>query len=109
MVYKLLSVNPENYQDAPTEAIRRILKYFETKVEDKDGLQKLASRSDLEISGSIQQMVENEGMKELVDCKSIKSIRMGTTVATNALLERKGAKLGLLITAGFRDLLEIGN
>jgi len=38
MVYKLLSVNPENYQDAPTEAIRRILKYFETKVEDKDGL-----------------------------------------------------------------------
>jgi len=54
-------------------------------------------------------MVENEGMKELVDCKSIKSIRMGTTVATNALLERKGAKLGLLITAGFRDLLEIGN
>jgi len=34
---------------------------------------------------------------------------MGTTVATNALLERKGAKLGLLITKGFRDLLEIGN
>ncbi|MCK5639893.1 MAG: 5-oxoprolinase, partial [Gammaproteobacteria bacterium] len=35
-------------------------------------------------------------------------IRMGTTVATNALLERKGAKTGLLITKGFRDLLEIG-
>ena len=34
---------------------------------------------------------------------------MGTTVATNALLERKGARLGLLITQGLRDLLEIGN
>ena len=38
----------------------------------------------------------------------IASIHMGTTVATNALLERKGAPTGLLITAGFRDLLEIG-
>ena len=38
----------------------------------------------------------------------IEWIRMGTTVATNALLERKGAKTGLLITRGFRDLLEIG-
>lgn len=32
----------------------------------------------------------------------------GTTVATNAVLERKGAKTGLLTTAGFRDVLEIG-
>jgi N-methylhydantoinase A/oxoprolinase/acetone carboxylase beta subunit/N-methylhydantoinase B/oxoprolinase/acetone carboxylase alpha subunit len=31
----------------------------------------------------------------------------GTTVATNTLLERKGAKVGLLTTAGFRDVLEI--
>ncbi|MFH1515661.1 MAG: hydantoinase/oxoprolinase family protein, partial [bacterium] len=38
----------------------------------------------------------------------IRWIRMGTTVATNALLERKGAKTGLLITKGFRDILEIG-
>lgn len=35
-------------------------------------------------------------------------VRMGTTVATNALLERKGAPLALVITRGFRDLLEIG-
>ena len=35
-------------------------------------------------------------------------IRMGTTIATNALLERKGAPCGLVITRGFRDLLEIG-
>ena len=32
----------------------------------------------------------------------------GSTVATNALLERKGAKLSLLITRGFEDLLQIG-
>lgn len=34
---------------------------------------------------------------------------MGTTVATNALLERKGERTALLITKGFRDLLIIGN
>jgi N-methylhydantoinase A/oxoprolinase/acetone carboxylase beta subunit len=32
----------------------------------------------------------------------------GTTVATNAVLERKGAKVGLITTEGFRDVLEIG-
>jgi N-methylhydantoinase A len=32
----------------------------------------------------------------------------GTTVATNAVLERKGAKIGLITTRGFRDVLEIG-
>ena len=34
---------------------------------------------------------------------------MGTTVATNALLERNGEKTALVITAGFKDLLHIGN
>lgn len=34
---------------------------------------------------------------------------MGTTVATNALLERKGERTALAITKGFRDLLHIGN
>jgi 5-oxoprolinase (ATP-hydrolysing) len=34
---------------------------------------------------------------------------MGTTVATNALLERKGERVALLVTNGFRDLLYIGN
>ena len=38
-----------------------------------------------------------------IDC-----VKMGTTVATNALLERKGAPVLLLITQGFRDLLAIG-
>lgn len=32
----------------------------------------------------------------------------GTTVATNAVIEAKGAKIGLLMTAGFKDVLEIG-
>ncbi len=36
-------------------------------------------------------------------------VRMGTTLATNALLERTGCPHGLIITRGFRDLLEIGN
>ena len=35
-------------------------------------------------------------------------IRHGTTVATNALLERRGARTALVTTAGFRDVLEIG-
>ena len=38
----------------------------------------------------------------------IGSVKMGTTVATNALLERKGERTLLLITKGFRDALRIG-
>ena len=38
----------------------------------------------------------------------IACVKMGTTVATNALLERKGDRTALLITKGFRDALEIG-
>lgn len=37
----------------------------------------------------------------------VDEVRMGTTVATNALLERRGAKTGLLITRGFGDALRI--
>ena len=32
----------------------------------------------------------------------------GTTLATNAIIERKGAQTGLITTEGFRDVLEIG-
>ncbi|WP_094227493.1 hydantoinase B/oxoprolinase family protein [Methanolobus psychrotolerans] len=39
----------------------------------------------------------------------IASIKMGTTVGTNALLERKGEPVALLITEGFRDALKIGH
>jgi len=37
----------------------------------------------------------------------VKFVGLGTTVATNALIERKGAMTGLITTEGFRDLLEI--
>ena len=40
--------------------------------------------------------------------ESIRAFVHGTTIATNALLERKGARTGLVTTEGFRDLLEIG-
>lgn len=39
---------------------------------------------------------------------AIRAVKMGTTVATNALLERKGEAVLLLITQGFKDLLRIG-
>ena len=38
----------------------------------------------------------------------IESVKMGTTVATNALLERKGVRTALLINRGFADVLRIG-
>jgi 5-oxoprolinase (ATP-hydrolysing) len=38
----------------------------------------------------------------------VESVRMGTTVATNALLERKGDRVALAITSGFGDALRIG-
>lgn len=43
-----------------------------------------------------------------IDLEKIESIKMGTTVATNALLERKGDPTLLLITKGFKDALKIG-
>ncbi|KAL2435301.1 5-oxoprolinase [Exophiala dermatitidis] len=82
IVLKLLSVDPGNYPDAPTEAIRRVL----------------------------EQATGNSFPRGTpLNLKSIASLRMGTTVATNALLERKGAKSALLTTKGFKDLLSIGD
>jgi N-methylhydantoinase A len=42
------------------------------------------------------------------DLAAIAALVHGTTVATNAVLERKGARCGLITTAGFRDILELG-
>jgi len=39
---------------------------------------------------------------------AVESIAHGTTLVTNALIERKGARTGLLVTAGFRDTLDMG-
>ncbi|KAJ3755736.1 Hydantoinase B/oxoprolinase-domain-containing protein [Lentinula raphanica] len=81
IVLKLLSVDPLNYPDAPTEGIRRAL----------------------EISTG-QSIPKSSKLK----LDRVESIRMGTTVATNALLERKGARCALLTTKGFKDVLRIG-
>ncbi len=79
-IVKLLSEDPDNYEDAPREGIRRIL---------EDVLKRPIS-------------------PDRVPEECIDWIRMGTTVATNALLERKGAPCALLITRGFGDILRIG-
>ncbi|MBD2612473.1 hydantoinase/oxoprolinase family protein [Nostoc punctiforme FACHB-252] len=75
IVYKLLSENPEQYQDAAIQGIRDIM-----------GL----------------------SSNEAIPGEAIEVIKMGTTVATNALLERKGDRVVLLITKGFKDALRIG-
>ncbi|ADV21051.1 cytoplasmic protein [Cryptococcus gattii E566] len=81
-ILKLLSQDPSNYKDAPTEGIRRVLE---------------------KVTG---QSIER-GKPLPVD--KLEYVRLSTTVATNALLERKGQKHALIITKGFKDLLEIGN
>ena len=53
-----------------------------------------------------------EGLSEVfqesgLDGGAIEEIRHGTTVASNAILEHKGARVGLITTKGFRDVLEI--
>ena len=49
-----------------------------------------------------------EGIRQRVDDFSqIATVVHGTTVATNALLERKGARTGIITTTGFRDVLEM--
>ncbi|KDR72862.1 hypothetical protein GALMADRAFT_73290 [Galerina marginata CBS 339.88] len=82
LVVKLLSQDPGNYQDAPTEGIRRVLEV---------------------VTG------ETIPRGSILETEKIDYIRLSTTVATNALLERKGHKHALLITKGFKDLLLIGN
>ncbi|MEQ8507262.1 MAG: hydantoinase B/oxoprolinase family protein [Rhodospirillales bacterium] len=73
--HKLLSENPDQYEDAALQGIRDIL-----------GLK------------------PNDAIPE--DAVSV--VKMGTTVATNALLERKGDRTVLVITDGFGDALRIG-
>lgn len=45
---------------------------------------------------------------EAIPADAIDAVKMGTTVATNALLERKGARVLLLTDRGLGDLLRIG-
>ncbi|MBL6845347.1 MAG: hydantoinase/oxoprolinase family protein [Planktomarina sp.] len=46
-------------------------------------------------------------LREISDFSDISTIVHGTTVGTNALLERKGARTGIITTEGFRDVLEM--
>ncbi|WWC92039.1 uncharacterized protein L201_006993 [Kwoniella dendrophila CBS 6074] len=82
ITFKLLSVDPANYDDAPSEGIRRLLQIVK--------------------KGAIPR-------GQLYDTSLIESVRMGTTVATNALLEKKGEPFGLVLTQGFKDMIEIGD
>jgi 5-oxoprolinase (ATP-hydrolysing) len=75
VLHKLLSENPDRYEDAPLQGIRDLL-----------GLT----------------------ADEPIPAEAIAAIKMGTTVATNALLERKGEPTVLITTAGFGDALSIG-
>src|SRR5262249_3855967 len=43
-----------------------------------------------------------------VEGRTVSRLVHGTTVGTNAILERRGARVALVTTAGFRDLIEIG-
>ncbi|KAI3027875.1 hypothetical protein CBS147343_4606 [Aspergillus niger] len=79
---KLPSVDPQKYHDAPTEGIRRVLE--------------IASGSQIPCGRPL-------------NLSEVKSIRMGTTVAANALSEGKGERSALVITKGFRDLLLLGD
>lgn len=56
------------------------------------------------VVNGIKQLIERLGVAP----EAITSFIHGTTVATNALLERKGARTGLIVTRGFRDVLQIG-
>jgi 5-oxoprolinase (ATP-hydrolysing) len=75
LTHKLLSDNPEHYQDAAIQGIRDLL-----------GL----------------------APNEPIPAHQIAAVKMGTTVATNALLERHGERTALVITKGFGDALRIG-
>jgi len=48
------------------------------------------------------------GIKALLEGNAPQSLTYSSTVATNALLEKKGARVGLFVDAGFEDLIEIG-
>ena len=60
--------------------------------------------SSLAVLSSIRHMSASWG----VSAGQVVKFAHGSTVATNAVLEKKGAKLGLLTTEGFKDVLEIG-
>jgi 5-oxoprolinase (ATP-hydrolysing) len=85
-------VDPSNYPDAPVEAIRRVLEKATGKSYPKG------------------QKISLEGVGEcrpqskwfFLANRLAESIKMGTTVATNALLERKGERTAFVVTKGLK-------
>ncbi len=75
--------------------------------EGKQHVSKLLSEDPSYDDAALEAMRRLVGERDLKRAK-IAVVRMGTTVATNALLERAGTPLCLVTTAGFEDLLEIG-
>ena len=69
-------------------------------------LSESASYRDAAVAGIRSLLGVGDG--DPVPADRIGSVRLGTTVATNALLERKGERCVLVITKGFRDALRIG-
>jgi N-methylhydantoinase A/oxoprolinase/acetone carboxylase beta subunit len=59
-------------------------------------------------SRAVLTALETAGHEWQVPAAAIRRFAHGTTVATNAVLERKGARIGLIATEGFRDVIEIG-
>ena len=49
-----------------------------------------------------------QGLRALIPEGNLSLLAHGTTVATNALIQRRGGEVALITTAGFKDLLEIG-
>ncbi len=64
--------------------------------------------SKLPTSSQDQRLAIRKGMEQIDAGSGLPAIVHGTTVATNALLERKGAKTALITTQGFKDVLQIG-
>ncbi|MGA4843248.1 hydantoinase B/oxoprolinase family protein [Streptomyces sp. G45] len=89
LTHKLLSDNPARYADAAVAGIAQLL--ADAGALDPDDLDP-GDRDDL---------------RAKLGTVPIDAVRMGTTVATNALLERKGEPTVLVITRGFRDALRI--
>lgn len=65
-------------------------------------------RTDKVPTSRVQSTAIASTMVTLADGTSVEALIHGTTVATNALLERKGARTALLTDAGFEDVVEIG-
>lgn len=72
------------------------LRYFKVPTSRKD--------QSIAVLGSVQQVKRDWG----INPGNIGRFAHGTTVGTNAVLERRGARMGLITTAGFKDVIEIG-